>query len=80
MKRYSAAEARQRLADVLDAAERGEVVVIERRGIRFDLRRRPTKRTTKRRRSLIEHVDGAIDAGQWTWEPGPDGLEFVPRK
>lgn len=80
MKRYSAAEARARLADVLDAAERGEVVVIERRGVRFDIRRRDVRKPTARRRSLIERVDPAIETGQWTWELAREGLELVTKK
>jgi hypothetical protein len=35
MRRYTAAQARQRLAEVLDTAKSGEAVVIERRGERF---------------------------------------------
>jgi prevent-host-death family protein len=38
MKRYSASQARARLAEVLDAAQRGMPVVIERRGVRYVVR------------------------------------------
>src|SRR5258708_3270619 len=80
MKRLSAAAARQRFSDLLDAAERGEGIVIERRGVQFELVTRKPARHKARRRSLIEWVDPAVDAGQWTWQAGPDGLEFAPRR
>jgi prevent-host-death family protein len=35
MKRYSVAQARQQFAELLDSAERGDAVVIDRRGVRF---------------------------------------------
>ncbi len=80
MKRFSAATARQRLSHLLDAAERGEGVVIERRGVQFELRSRPKKTGPRRRPSLVEWVDPAVERGQWIWEPGARGLEFTPRR
>jgi prevent-host-death family protein len=78
MKRTTASGARQHLSELLDAAERGEQVVIERRGVQFVLvpqRRRPPRKP----RVLVEILDPAVESGQWTWEPGPGGLRFVPR-
>ncbi len=40
MKRYTAAKARQQFSLLLDAAERGEPVIVERRGVRFRIRAR----------------------------------------
>lgn len=77
MKRYTAAQARQRLSEVLDAAESKQEVVIERRGVRFSLKVEAKPKGRKARRSHIEFVDPAVEAGQWTWEWGPGGLEFA---
>jgi antitoxin (DNA-binding transcriptional repressor) of toxin-antitoxin stability system len=73
-------EARKHFADLLDAAERGDRVVVERRGVLFEfaVRRRPTSRA--RRPSLIEVVDPAVARGRWTWRADGDGLAFEPRK
>jgi hypothetical protein len=82
MKHYSAAQARVHLAQVLDLAEQGRDVVIERRGIRFTVRplplneRPPSKKTTPR----IVVLDPAVEAGQWTWRWSEEGIEFVDRR
>jgi antitoxin (DNA-binding transcriptional repressor) of toxin-antitoxin stability system len=72
MKRYTVAQARQRLAEALDSAAGGEPVVIERRGVRFRLEAVRPKRRASIRRPLIEFVDAAVEAGRWgwTWEAG----------
>jgi len=41
MKRYTTAQARKQFAELLDAAERGQDVVIERRGVLFVLHAGP---------------------------------------
>lgn len=80
MKRYSMAQARQQFAELLDAAERGQPVLIERRGVRFvvEARRRPRPRRG-RRRSIFDRLDPAIAAGEWTWSWKRDGLRFRSR-
>jgi prevent-host-death family protein len=66
VKKYSVARARQHLADVLDSAEKGEDVVIERRGVTFAIR--PVASTRARRRTpRIEILDPSIEAGTWSW-------------
>lgn len=81
MKRYSTAQARESFAELLDAAEAGRSVVIERRGVRFVLRAdRPGRRPPKSRRRVIQVVDPAVTAGQWTWTWRRQGLEFAPRR
>jgi len=77
MKRYTSSQVRERFAEMLDAAERGEEVFIERRGVRYVLRAESRRAPTKRRKSLITYMHPAVEAGQWTWELGPDGVEFV---
>jgi hypothetical protein len=79
MKRYSAAQARQHLAAVLDAAEAGESVVIERAGVRFQVRAE-AKRRRGRRPRLVEWLDPAVEAGNWTWISTKRGLRFSARK
>jgi antitoxin (DNA-binding transcriptional repressor) of toxin-antitoxin stability system len=81
MKRYSVAAARERLADVLDSAERGTSVVIERRGVRYILRaERVPPRSRRRRRSMIETVDAAVELGQWQWRWASKGVRFETRR
>ena len=80
MKRYTVAEVRERLAEALDRADRGEPVVIERRGVRYELKsvRRAGTRA-KRRPPQIEVLDAAVAAGEWQWAWDDDGLRFGPR-
>jgi antitoxin (DNA-binding transcriptional repressor) of toxin-antitoxin stability system len=77
MKRYTMTEARQQFAELLDAAERGRPVVIERRGVRFIVaaQRRRRRRSTARQ-SIIQSVDPAVASGEWTWDWRADGLRF----
>jgi antitoxin (DNA-binding transcriptional repressor) of toxin-antitoxin stability system len=80
MKRMSAAAARQRFSDLLDAAERGEGVVIERRGVQFELGVRRPQKDRRRRTSLVQAMDPAVERGAWTWRADSTGLVFEPRK
>ena len=82
MKRYAAAKARQQFSLLLDTAERGESIIIERRGVRFRLRveQQPALKATPRRAPVIEFVDPAVAAGRWSWDWGPEGLRFVAAK
>jgi len=62
---------------LLDAAERGESVIIERRGVRFRVqpeRQAATKKT--RRKPIIEIIDPAVAKGVWQWQWRADGLRF----
>lgn len=85
MKRYSVAQARSNFSRLLDAAEAGDAVVIERRGTRFRLEtdRGHTPRAGRRTagpRSIIAYVDPAVADGQWTWEWAKGGLRFAARR
>ncbi|MBI3181601.1 MAG: type II toxin-antitoxin system Phd/YefM family antitoxin [Myxococcales bacterium] len=80
MKRYTASQARQHLSDLLDAAAKGEAVVIERGGVRFRLQAEKRARLVRRRRSRVELIDPAVEAGSWTWSLGAEGLRFRPRR
>jgi hypothetical protein len=75
MKRYRVSVARERLADVLDEADRSGAVVIERRNVRYVIRpERPARKAASR--PVIEVVDPSVAAGQWHWTLTPKGLRF----
>jgi len=76
MKRYTVAQVRERLASALDEAERGVPVVIERRGVRYVISVESRKARPGRRKSIIETIDPAIAAGQWTWSWTTRGLRL----
>lgn len=82
MKRFTAAKARQQFSLLLDTAERGEAVIIERRGVRFRIRteRQRAIKAALRRAPMIEFVDPSVAAGQWSWDWRPEGLRFVAAK
>jgi antitoxin (DNA-binding transcriptional repressor) of toxin-antitoxin stability system len=81
MKRYTPAQAKQQFSSLLDAAEQGESVIIERRGVRFCIRtERPATPKRASRLPMIEMVDPAVVAGNWTWDLKANGLEFVAVK
>ena len=77
MKRFTTATAKQRFSLLLDAAERGESVIIERRGVRFRVQpeHQPVSKKT-RRKPVIEIVDPAVAQGVWQWQWRTDGLRF----
>jgi hypothetical protein len=78
MKRYPAAAARRRLSEALDAAEAGEPVVIERRGVRFRLARDEEAPAPASGPALVEILDQGVERGAWTWAMTARGLKFVP--
>ena len=81
MKRYTSSQVRERLAAVLDAAERGEDVIIERRGVRYVVRAEKTIASARRaRKPLIEFVDPAVSTGEWTWSWKAGGLAFSAKR
>jgi antitoxin (DNA-binding transcriptional repressor) of toxin-antitoxin stability system len=79
MKRYTVSKARERMADLLDAAEAGEHVAIERRGVEYTIQAKPRQAATRTRRRLIARVDPAVLDGEWTWTSAPHGLKFARR-
>lgn len=81
MKRYGASIARERLADILDAADAGERVIIERRGVEYTIAaRKPRGGARTARRSLIASADPAIMKGQWTWTWKAGGLALSKKR
>ena len=76
------AEARARFGEILDAAEKGLPVVIERRGVRFRLiAESAAARTAKADGATFAFVDPAMMSGQWTWRTdGARGVKFAARR
>jgi antitoxin (DNA-binding transcriptional repressor) of toxin-antitoxin stability system len=79
MRRFSIKEARSRMTEVLDLAERGEIVVIEREGVRFQIIAENAK-VARKRSPILEILDPAIERGTWTWAEGTRGLQFIATK
>ena len=76
MKTYSVSLARAHLADLLDAAERGERVIIERRGIRHAITVAEPVAQWKGPRPRVEIVDDDVESGTWSWTWKQDGIAF----
>jgi antitoxin (DNA-binding transcriptional repressor) of toxin-antitoxin stability system len=79
MKVYNVSTARARLGDVLDAAEAGEPVYIERRGVRLAVTLEPAVARRPGKRPRIEIVDAGVESGNWSWDWKGSGLRFRPR-
>lgn len=79
-RRYTVAHARMRMAEMLDSAERGEEVIIERQGVRFAVVARSKRKPSRPRAPVVEILDPAVASGDWTWAEGAGGLTFSPRK
>jgi len=67
MKRYPVSVARERLANLLDEAEAGKPVVIERRGIEYTIAAARPQSRRQRPKKLIVSADAAVLSGDWTW-------------
>ena len=68
MKKYTVSLVRERLSDALDQADRGEAVLIERRGVIYRLSVEKPRRPRRAASPRIEVLDTAIEAGEWTWD------------
>lgn len=80
MKRYPASVARERLAEVLDEAERNGSAVIERRDVQYVItaKRRPRRKTSAK--SSIDILDPSVESGEWEWTWTPSGVKFKGRR
>jgi prevent-host-death family protein len=74
------AEARARFGEILDEAEKGTPVIIERRGVRFQLVAETDRPSAKTSKQVFDFVDAGVMSGQWTWKPGAKGLAFAARR
>jgi antitoxin (DNA-binding transcriptional repressor) of toxin-antitoxin stability system len=80
MKHLTVREARARFGEILDDAEKGTAVVIERRNVRFRLVAESRPQRQRRGVPLFDVVDPAVTTGQWSWKTGAHGLTFSPRR
>lgn len=74
------AEARARFGEILDEAEKGESVVIERRGVRFRLVAERQRPSAVSKTTVFDFVDPGVATGQWSWKAGATGVTFAPRR
>ncbi len=77
---YNVAEARKEFSAILNLAEGGETVIIERSGSRFRLSREPAVSKAAKTSSYFEVLDPKLNDGEWDWRTGESGLELVPRE
>jgi prevent-host-death family protein len=78
MARTTASQARQHLSRLLDAAERGEEVIVERRGVQFRIVAEAMETGAVSSSEPLLLADDAVLAGEWHWSTGDDGdLVFV---
>jgi antitoxin (DNA-binding transcriptional repressor) of toxin-antitoxin stability system len=80
MTHLKVAEARARFGEILDQAEKGMPVVIERRGVRFRVVAEPQARAAVPAAKVFSVIDPAVMAAQWSWTAGAKGLRFAPRR
>jgi len=80
MKHLKVAEARAQFGEMLDRAEQGEPVVIERKGVRFVLRAERDEPPPKSGRPFFTQVDPDVLSGEWTWAATRGGLAFQARR
>jgi hypothetical protein len=81
VKKYSVGMVRERLSAALDRAERGQPVLIERRGVTYELRVRKPRPRRKRPTPQIEILDRSlVTSGQWTWDWKEGALRFRARR
>ena len=79
MSRFTASQARQNFAYVLNQAAGGRPVTIERGKLRFRLVLDEKRRAPRTARPVIEILDPAVANGDWTWRHGRAGLSFKQR-
>jgi len=80
MSKYSVSMVRERLAEALDGADRGEPVFIERRGVTYELTVRKSSSRRKKAPRQIDILDKTIVEGNWTWEWEKGDLKLRTRR
>jgi antitoxin (DNA-binding transcriptional repressor) of toxin-antitoxin stability system len=68
MKQYTVSELREHLAGALDRAERGESVLIARRGQRFRIVADTPSSPKARAKAFFQVTDPRLLETGWTWE------------
>ena len=80
VKRYTVSKARERLADVLDEADRTGAVLIERGNAQYIVTAKPQRTRQAGRPSSIETLDHSVADGQWRWEWTASGVRLAGRR
>jgi antitoxin (DNA-binding transcriptional repressor) of toxin-antitoxin stability system len=80
MHRYTVAQARQHLAEVLDEVETGAEVVIERRGVKFIVKRAVAAKKAVPVKPRLTIEDPGVAAGTWSWDWSAGSLAFTAPK
>jgi antitoxin (DNA-binding transcriptional repressor) of toxin-antitoxin stability system len=81
VKRYTVSVARERFSEVLDEAQRGVPVIIERKGVKYRVSvEAPKTRRRSSRPVAIEILDQAVAEGRWTWDWTTAGLKFRSKR
>ncbi|PYR89660.1 MAG: hypothetical protein DMF84_23310 [Acidobacteria bacterium] len=80
VKKYTVSLVRERLSDALDQADRGESVLIERRGVTYRLSVDTPRESRRARSAQIEILDKAVEAGEWSWDWQDGQLRFRARR
>ncbi len=81
MPRFTATEARKQLFRLLDSAEKGEEVILERRGTRFRIMLDPGPKSGDHPIAPLNVTDKDVLSGEWTWTAGAEGeLQFRARR
>ena len=80
MKSMRVAEARARFGELLDEAEQGNTVIVERGGVRFRIVADRPDAGGRSDDPLFEFVDASVLDGAWTWKAGAKGLKFTVRR
>lgn len=76
MRKYTVSVVRERFAQALDEAQRGEPVFIERKGVTYRLSLEKPAKNAAPGKTHFEVLDPAVEAGQWTWDWKPGRLTF----
>ena len=80
VKRYTVSVARERFAQALDEAQRGEPVFIERQDVLYRLSVEPAGSKPAAGKPQIEVLDSAVENGLWTWGWAQGQMKFRGRR
>jgi hypothetical protein len=80
MHRYTASEFRQNLSRALNEVEKGEPVVVERKGRRFRLAVEEEPRRYMKPKPFFELSDLSLLETGWTWELRSGGMKLRQHK
>ena len=80
MEKFRVAEARARFGEILDRAEQGDDVFIERSGVRFRVSVERSAAAPASGAPAFAKVDPAVLNGEWSWALTARGVRFRKRR